>query len=88
MCCSKEQLESLKQNVKHDKKLCRLLNKSCPDSSGSSLKDKWVLNLSSKELSELERRDLEKGLKFAIAPNKISTAEIIASVKDGIFRDR
>ena len=73
-------------NVKHNKKLCNLLNKSRPDSSGSSLKDKWVLNLSSKELSELERRGLEKGLKFAIAPNKIPTAEIIASVEEGIFR--
>ena len=50
------------------------------------MKDKWVLNLSSKELSELERRGLEKGLKFAIAPNKIPTAEIIASVEEGIFR--
>ena len=86
MCCSKERLESLKQNAKRDKKLRKLLNKSRPDSSGSSLKDKWVLNLSSKELSELERRGLEKGLKFAIAPNKIPTAEIIASVEEGIFR--
>ena len=85
MCCSKERLESLKQNAKHDKKLHKLLNKSRPDSSGSSLKDKWVLNVSTKELSELEQRGLEKGLKFAIAPNKIPTAEIIASV-EGIFR--
>ena len=48
------------------------------------MKDKWVLNLSSKELSELKRRGLEKGLKFAIAPSKIPAAEIIAS--GGIFR--
>ena len=50
------------------------------------MKDKWVLNLSSKQLSELEWRGLEKGLKFAIAPSKIPTAEIIASVEEGIFR--
>ena len=63
-----------------------MLSKSCPGSSGSNLKDKWVLNLSSKELSELKRRGLEKGLKFAIAPSKIPNAEIIASVEQGIFR--
>ena len=34
----------------------------------------------------MERRGLEKGLKFAIAPCKIPTVEIIASVEEGIFR--
>ena len=38
------------------------------------------MNLSSKELSALERSGLEKGLKFAIAPRKIPTAEIVATV--------
>ena len=75
-----------KQKEKHGNKLRNLLSKSCPGSSGSNLKDKWVLNLSSKELSELKRRGLEKGLKFAIAPSKIPTVEIIASVEEGIFR--
>ena len=50
------------------------------------MKDKWVLNLSSKELSELKRRGLEKGLKFAIVRSKIPTAEIIALLEEGIFR--
>ena len=58
-CCSKERHESFKQKELHGKKLRNLLSKSCPDPSGSNLKDKWVLNLSSKELSELERRGLE-----------------------------
>ena len=42
------------------------------------------MNLSSKELSALERSGLEKGLKFDIAPNKIPTAEIIAAVEESI----
>ena len=42
-------------------------------------------NLSSKELSELERKGLEHGLKFAVVHNRIPTAEIIASVEEGIF---
>jgi hypothetical protein len=57
------------------------------DKSSSNLKKRciWVKNLSSKELSELERKGLEHGLKFAVVPNRIPTAEIIASVQEGIF---
>ena len=40
------------------------------------------MNLSSKELSTLERSVLEKGLKFAIAPRKIPTAEIVTAVEE------
>ena len=42
------------------------------------------MNHSSKELSALERSGLEKGLKFAIAPRKIPTAEIVAAVEESI----
>jgi hypothetical protein len=33
----------------------------------------------------LERKGLEHGLKFAVVHNRIPTAEIIASVEEGIF---
>ena len=66
-CSSKELQTFTKQREKHDRKLRHLLSKRSPVNSGSSLKDKWVMNLSSKELSALERSGLEKGLKFAIA---------------------
>ena len=46
---------------------------------------RWVKKLSSKKLTELERKGLEHGLKFAVAPNRILTAEIVASVEVGIF---
>ena len=85
-CCSKEQQTSIKQRERHDKKLRLLFSKKSPDNSGSTLKDKWVLNLSSKELSALERSGLEKGLKFAVAPSKIPNAEIVAAVEEGISR--
>ena len=85
-CCSKEQQTSIKQRERHDKKLSLVFSKKSPDNSGSTLKDKWVLNLSSKELSALERSGLEKGLKFAVAPSKIPTAEIAAAVEEGISR--
>ena len=34
---------------------------------------------------ELERKGLEYGLNFAIAPNRILTAEIVASAEEAIF---
>ena len=73
--CSKGQQRFIKKSEKHDRKLRHLLGKRSPVRSGSSLKDKWVMNLSSKQSSALERSGLEKGLKFAIAPSKIPTAE-------------
>ena len=42
------------------------------------------MNLSSKELSALERSGLEKGLKFDIAPSKMPTAEVIAAAEESI----
>ena len=42
------------------------------------------MNLSSEELSALERNGVEKGLKFAIAPRKIPTAKIVAAVEESI----
>ncbi|RMX43634.1 hypothetical protein pdam_00024646 [Pocillopora damicornis] len=80
----KDEFRFTKQREKHDRKLRHLLSKRSPVNSGSSLKDKWVMNLSSKELSALERSGLEKGLRFAIAPRKILTAEIVAAVKESI----
>ena len=42
------------------------------------------MNLSSEELSALERSGVEKGLKFAFAPRKMPTAEIVAAVEESI----
>ena len=84
-CCSTERKVSTKLKEKHDKKLSRLLGSKPSEHSDSGLKKRWVKNLSSKKLTELERKGLEHGLKFAIAPNRIPTAEIVASVEEGIF---
>ena len=84
-CRSQFRKESIKQREKHDKKLLRLIGTKPSDKSSSNLKKRWVKNLSSKELSELEREGLEHRLKFAAVPNRIPIAEIIASVEEGIF---
>ena len=80
----KEQQMFTEQRERQDRKFRHLLNKRSPVNSGSTLKDKWVMNISSKELSALKRSAFEKGLKFAIAPHKIPTAEIVATVKESI----
>ena len=72
--------------MKHDKKLSRLLGSKSSEHSDLNLKKRWVINLSSKELTELERKGLEHSLNFAIASNRIPTAEIVASVEEAIFR--
>ena len=85
-CCSKERNASIKLKMKHDKKLSHLLGSKPSEHSDSNLKNRWVIYLSSKELTELERKGLEHGLNFAICPNRIPTAEIVASVEEAIFR--
>ena len=45
-------------------------------------KSKWVVNLSKRPLSDVERKVLELGMKFAPAPKKIPTVEIVARVED------
>ncbi len=72
--------------LKYLRQLLRLIGKKPSDKSDTGLKQRWIKNLSSKELSELERKGLQHGLKFAVVPNRIPTAEIIASVEEGIFQ--
>ena len=45
---------------------------------------KWVVNLSSRTLSSEEKNVLSKGLNFAPAPCKITTAQIVAAVESGL----
>ena len=82
--CLKEQQTFTKQREKNDRKFRHLLSKRSPVNSGSSLKNKSVMNLSSNELSSLDRSGLEKRRNFAIAPHKILTAEIVTAVEESI----
>ena len=45
---------------------------------------KWVINLSSKQLSDQQEKVLAKGLKFAPAPKSIPIKEIIAAVEPAL----
>ena len=47
-------------------------------------KDKWIVNLSDKQLSDNEQSLLIKGMKFAITPKHIPKEEIIAKVESSL----
>ena len=46
--------------------------------------DKWVVNISSKPLSDLDEKAWSHGFKFAITLKSVPVAEIISSVESGI----
>ena len=77
---------SVQETIKsrHEKKF---LNFSQENGSESTVdKAKWVINLSSKPLSRHERSILEKGPKFAPAPNQIPYKDIVAEVEAAIIK--
>ena len=47
-------------------------------------KDRWIINLSDKQLSESQKSLLEKGMKFSITENKIPKDEIISKVESSL----
>ena len=47
-------------------------------------RNEWVINLSSRPLSDAEVSLLEKGLNFAVTPTNISATEIVAKVESAI----
>ena len=49
-------------------------------------KENWVVNISKKPLSSVERSILEKGPKFAPTPRKVPTKDIVAEVEAAIVR--
>lgn len=60
----------------------KLLRKKQPSVSQTSLVDKanWVINLSSRTLSEAEVSLLKKGLNFTLTPAIVQAKEVIAKV--------
>ena len=50
-------------------------------SSSKPVPRNWVVNLSSKSLTQPQQSVLAKGLNFAVAPKKIPTPKIVASVE-------
>ena len=77
--------EHLRMRTAHAKKLAALEEKSNRPSTRNTIDcKKWVLNISSKPLTDTEESALQKGMNFAIAPKKIPIAEIVAAVEGSI----
>ena len=74
--------EHLRMKTVHTKKLAVLEAKSSRPSTRNTVDcKKWVLNISSKPLTDTEESALQKGMNFAIEPKKIPTAEFVAAVE-------
>ena len=54
------------------------------DCSGYVDKNKWIANLSSRQLTTTEIQSLQYGLNFALTPKSIPVPKIIASIESGI----
>ncbi|XP_072039336.1 uncharacterized protein [Amphiura filiformis] len=89
---NKRESEENKTKERHKEKLQRLItkhesknkvkNSTEPDLSGTQLKkwrEKWVKNISDKELSEPEQKLLARGLNFAVSVDKIPHEEYIVA---------
>ena len=48
-------------------------------------KDRWVINLPNRQLSEHETISLQRELNFATTPRSIPTSRIVANIETGIY---
>ena len=48
-------------------------------------KNRWVINLSNRQLSEHESSALQNGLNFATTHKTVPTSRIVANVESGIY---
>ena len=52
-----------------------------PEEIKRKTKERWVINLSDRQLTKPEQEVLEKGLNFAVAPNKLPVVDLITSIE-------
>ena len=85
--CNSERVFN-KTKDRQQRKFHKLLQKKqssvLPTNTSSIDKNKWVVNLSSRPLSDTEVSLLQKGLNFAISPTSIPATEIVVKVESGI----
>ena len=83
----KSQRESLcsKKLLEHETMSSSLENTNSPQQKkNSNPSNKWVVNLSQKNLTEDQVQVLGLGLNFVIAPKEVPIKDILASVEDGL----
>ena len=67
-------------------KTTNTFNTAVTSSTSSSIQDKWVINLSKKELTHEEKSLLQKGPKFAVTPATIPIKEYISTTSVAAFQ--
>ena len=72
-----------KVKIKHTRKLTGIGAVMTEDSYVD--KNRWVINLSNRQLSEHETSALQNGLNFATTPRVIPTSHIVANIESGIY---
>ena len=55
------------------------------DNTGENIKERWVVNRSSRTLSEDENKLLMRGLKFAITPTKLPIYELVTATEEACY---
>ena len=64
------------------------MSDSCSVDSHSDVKSRWVVNLSSKELTDFQHAALEKGLNYAFTPKSVPATPYIVAAEQAIDRLR
>ena len=77
-----KEMTSVKE--RHLKKLTNLNKTTNLNDDTNVDKSKWIINLSSKQLSDQEKDLLAKGMNFCLTPTTVPKKEIIARVEDAI----
>ena len=80
----KKSFESTKK--RHIRKFNELINKNKVTQSATNITDKkkWVVNMSSRQLTHIETDLLSKGLNFSITSKTLPNKDIIATVEDAV----
>ena len=86
ICSSSAEKEFKNVKNRHIRKIKRMINnkKSSKKVSGIVKKDRWIVNMSDRKLTEVEKEVLMLGLNFVPTPTKIPLIDIVASLEGGI----
>ena len=71
---------------RHIRKFNELINKNKVTQSATNITDKkkWVINMSSRQLTHIETDLLAKGLNFSITSETLPNKDIIANIEDAV----
>ena len=87
-CLRQTQRESQKAKDTQIKKFDNLLKYNSDHRNNQPPPSQWVVNLSSKQLSQPQESVLAKGLNYALPPKQIPTSQIVASAEEALRKSQ